>query len=142
MRGHVYQFADVRYGNRPHLYAVVVEFSGNRDCIVVPAFSADGVAVNSVIQSRLDEGYRLDEVAVTLDNAAHVQFVGTHTGKVAHWLVSDADRLPQTFVDGSVAIGTMDDAGLKALAVGLLAFAPNSARFSPAALRQFRLLAR
>jgi hypothetical protein len=36
MQGNVYQIVSHRYGGQPHLYVVVLEFSGNRDCIVVP----------------------------------------------------------------------------------------------------------
>lgn len=39
MQGSVYQIVSERYGGQPHLYVVVLEFSGNQDCIVVPAFS-------------------------------------------------------------------------------------------------------
>lgn len=113
MRGTVYQIAQSRYGNRPHLYVVVVEFSGNKDCIVVPGFSAEGYMINDVIQARLDEGNRLDQIVVTLDNATHVQFTSGHTGKLAHWLVSDADRLPIVDMTSCPMLGLMDDEGLK-----------------------------
>jgi hypothetical protein len=43
MQGNVYQIAAPRHGNQPHLHVVVLEFSGNKDCIVVPAFSAAGM---------------------------------------------------------------------------------------------------
>jgi hypothetical protein len=140
MQGNVYQIIEQRYGNQPHLYAVILEFSGNKDCIVVPAFSADGFTVNQVVQSRLDEGYRMDEIAVTIDNAAHVQFLGTHSGKPALWLVSDADRLPISFVEQKMYVGRMDEAGLKLIASGLLAFSANSHRFSTNVLKKLRQL--
>jgi hypothetical protein len=141
MQGHVYQIAASRHGNQPHLNVVVLEFSGNQDCIVVPAFSADGHAVNEVIQGWLDQGYRIDQIAVTMDNASHIQFVTRHTGKLAHWLVSDPDRLPLAEVRTYTFLGTMDEAGLKAIATGLLNFASSHVRFSAAVLKRLRQLA-
>ena len=141
MQGSVYQIASERYGGQPHLYVVVLEFSGNQDCIVVPAFSADGFMVNEVIQARLDEGSRIDEIVVTLDNATCIHFTGHHTGKAAHWLVSDADRLLIRDVMSYTFLGTMNPAGLQAIVIGLLNFAPNSSRFSAAVLKRLRKLA-
>jgi len=141
MQGNVYQIISQRYGGQPHLYVVVLEFSGNQDCIVVPAFSADGHKVNEVIQARLDEGNRIDQIVVTLDNAQYIQFVSQHTGKIAHWLVSDADRLPLAELAGYALVGVMQHDGLRELAKGLLNFAPNSTRFSSAAVKKLRKLA-
>jgi hypothetical protein len=141
MQGSVYQITSYRYGNQPHLYVVVLEFSGNQDCIVVPAFGAEGHKVNEVIQARLDEGNRLDQIVVTLDNAAHVRFVAPHTGKLAHWLVSDPDRLPIAEVPRHTLVGTMDQEGLRRIAEGLLNFAATSVRFSQAVLKKLRKLA-
>lgn len=142
MQGSIYQITDTRYGNLPHLYVVLLEFTGNKDCIVVPAFSADGHMVNEAIQSRLDQGYRLDQIAVTLDNAQHVRFQTTHTGKLAHWLVSDFDRLQITDVQGNLLLGTMDDDGLKQIAAGLLGYAEPESRLSAAVIRKLRQLTR
>ena len=141
MQGNVYQIASHRYGGQPHLYVVVLEFTGNQDCIVVPAFSADGHMVNEVIQARLDEGNRIDEIVVTLDNARYIQFIGHHTGKIAYWLVSDADRLSLKDVTGHALLGTMLPDGLQELAKGLLNYAPNSTRFSSATLKKLRKMA-
>jgi hypothetical protein len=141
MQGSVYQIVGERYGGQPHLYVVVLEFSGNQDCIVVPAFSADGYAVNEVIKARLDEGSRIDEIVVTLDNATYIQFTTHHTGKVAHWLVSDADRLLIADIKSYTLVGTMRPAGLQTIANGLLNFAPNTSRFSAAVLKKLRKLA-
>ncbi len=140
MQGHVYQMVSSNYGNQPHLYVVVLEFTGNKDCIVVPAFSADGFMVNQIIQARLDQGARLDEIVVTVDNSSCIQFSGHHTGKIAHWLVSDADRLLISDVQGAKFIGTMDSAALGAIAAGLLNFAPNVTRFSPNVVKKLRKL--
>jgi hypothetical protein len=141
MQGNVYQIASPKYANQPHLYVVVLEFSGNKDCIVVPAFSAEGHKVNEVIQARLEQGDRLDQITVTLDNGAHIQFTGHHTGKLAHWLVSDADRLPIAEVEAHSLIGRMDEAGLKLIASGLLSFAATSVRFSRVVIKKLRQLA-
>jgi hypothetical protein len=97
--------------------------------------------VNEVIQARLDEGNRLDQIAVTLDNARYIQFTSHHTGKIAHWLVSDADRLPLADLAGYARLGTMLPDGLQELAKGLVNFAPNSTRFSAATIKKFRKLA-
>jgi hypothetical protein len=142
MQGHVYQIAAGRHGNQPHLNVVVLEFSGSKDCIVVPAFSVEGHKVNEVIQARLDEGYRIDQVAVTMDNSAHIKFVTAHTGREAHWLVSDPDRLPLSEVRTYRFLGTMDEAGLKQIAAGMLNFALTTTRFSPAVIKKLRQLAR
>jgi len=141
MQGKVFQIASPRYGNQPHLYVVVLEFSGNQDCIVVPAFSAEGYMVNRVIQARLDEGYRIDQVAVELDNVLHVRFVTQHSGKLAHWLVSDADRIPLSGLSAHVHVGAMDQDGLIAIARGLLNFAGTTERFSATVLKRLRKLA-
>jgi hypothetical protein len=140
MQGRVYQITSTRYGNQPHLYVVVLEFSGNKDCLVVPAFSDDGFMVNSVIKARTAEGYRLDQIVVTLDNSQHIQFVTQHTGKQAHWLVSDVDRLPVSEVTANPFLGTMDATGLRQLAAGLLEFAKTTDRFSNTVLKKLRQL--
>jgi hypothetical protein len=141
MQGRIYQIAQQRYGNQPHLYVVVLEFSGNRDCLVVPAFSAEGHMVNQVVQARLDEGNRIDQIAVTLDNNGYVGFSSAHSGKLAHWLVSDADRLAIAEVGRYPAVGTMKPEGLVLIAQGLLNFAENTVRFSPAVLKKLKKLA-
>ena len=97
--------------------------------------------VNEVIQAWLDQGYRIDQVAVTLDNTVHIQFTSHHTGKVAHWLVSDADRLPLAELHSHQLIGVMDNEGLKAIATGVLNFASTSERFSAAVIKKLRQLA-
>jgi hypothetical protein len=140
MTGQVYQISTGSYGGQPHLYVVVLEFSGNKDCIIVPAFSADGFKVNQVIQARLAAGNRIDQIAVLLDNAKHISFTSSHSGKEAYWLVSDADRIALNAVQAQRLVGTMDDAGIKAIAEGLLNFAPNTMRFSAAVLKKLRKL--
>ena len=142
MQGSIYQIAEARYGNQPHLYVVVLEFTGNKDCIVVPAFSAEGHMVNEAIRARLDQGYRLDQIAVTLDNARHVTFQSTHTGKPAHWLVADFDRLQIADVRSNTLLGKMDEDGLKLVAAALLGYAEPEGRLSAAAVRKLRQLTR
>lgn len=140
MQGSVYQISSCRYGNQPHLYVVVLAFSGNQDCIVVPAFSAEGHMVNEVIESRLVEGFQMHQIAVTLDNAKYIRFVSQHTGKLAHWLISDADRLLLSNVSAETLVGKMSPEGLQQIAAGLLSFAPSTSRFSNNVLKKLRQL--
>jgi len=141
VQGKVYQIVrEGRYGEKPHLYVVVLQFTGSNECLVVPAFGADGIAVNDVIQSYLDQGYRIDQVAVELDNAAHITFAGTYTGKRAHWLVADADRLPSGNIANYKFAGTMNSAGLKAIAEGILNYSTCTNRFSANLLKKLRQL--
>jgi hypothetical protein len=141
VQGHIFQISRAEHGNLPHPFVVVLEFSGNADCLVVPAFSADGHKVNDIIQARLDEGHRLDQIAVTMDNAQYVQFDTSHTGKLAHWLVADFDRMAISDIRKYPKIGSMNAAGLKLIAAGLLSFAPCTYRLSKAAQKKLRQLA-
>jgi hypothetical protein len=141
MQGNVYQIIRPgRYGNLPHLFVVAIELSGSGECLVVPAFGKEGAAVNDVIQAWLDQGHRIDQVAVELNNAQHIAFVGGHTGKVAYWLVADADRLPRTEFARFKHVGKMDADGLKLIAGGLLNYAGTTTRFSKALIKKIRQL--
>src|SRR5699024_8271173 len=98
----------------------VLTFSGNRDCICIPAYSAQGYKVNQTIEVLQQQYAAAHRVHITLDNAAHVQFSSGHTPKRAHWLVAGFRRLPQSFVLSSELIGRMDVAGMKKLCECLL----------------------
>src|ERR1700730_11402995 len=109
MQGGVYNFplSDVDDG-KPHLHVVVLTFSGNRDCIVVPAYSVDGPAINDFIQSCLKSGLREDQIYVRLNNANCINFPSDFTAKEAFWCVARPRRVSQKTVLASRFIDNMN----------------------------------
>lgn len=142
MQGNVYRIAQDKHGGRPHFHVVILEFPGNKDCLVVPAFSEDGYKVNEVIQGRVEEGWRLDQIVVTLDNGKCIEFTSGHSGWTAHWLVSDPDRFALDELATFELVGQMNLDGMQRIAGGMHAFgeADTAGRFSSAVMKKLRHL--
>ena len=121
MQGSVYQLklTDHDDGN-PHPHVVVLTFSGNRDCIVVPAYSTDGFKINEYIEVAEAGGLRHEQIVVELDNAQHVDFTAFFPAKEAYWCVARFRRLSQTSVQQGKLIGTMRPEGMLKIAEALL----------------------
>lgn len=140
MQGCVYQLQLAECdGGEAHPHVVVLTFSGNKDCIVVPAYSKEGFKVNEYIEAMKKLGYRDGQIFVELDNAVHVKCVGPNSGKVALWLPSPLRRVAQSVVKRSKLIGQMDDGGLHAIVECILS-ATNLIDLSPSAMKQLRHL--
>jgi hypothetical protein len=144
MQGFVYQLSltDQDQGT-PHPHVVVLTFSGNRDCIVVPAYSPEGFMVNEFIEAARKTGLREDQIFVRLDNAKQIEFTCFFTAKEAIWCTARFRRLSQKAVMQGKLIGQMRDEGLLQIARHLLALAEVDPRdLSPNAVKALRNLVR
>ncbi len=132
MQGRVYQV--VRPGKddgQPHPHVVVVEISGSRECLVVPAYGKEGFKVQEFIDAEVKLGYPQDQVYIELDNARHVTFVPPFTGKPAFWLTAKVFRMSVRDFGACAHIGNMDPSGLSLIAGALLRLAESKPeRFS------------
>lgn len=141
MQGSVFQLAvSSQDDGLPHPHVVILTFSGNRDCIVIPAYSCDGTKVVEYIASMKSSGYREDQIFVRLDNSKYVDFQGTFPAKEAFWCASRFRRLAQKTVHAGKFIGTMSPAGMLLVARCLLNSAPDNPDLSPAAVKSLRKL--
>ena len=122
MQGRVYHLAlnDVD-GGKPHLHVVVLAFSGNRDCIVVPAYSVDGPTINDFITSCLKSGMREDQIYVRLDNSQCIKFPSDFPAKEAYWCVARPRRVAQKTVLASRFIDEMSAPAMLLIVSRLLA---------------------
>ena len=125
--------------NLPHPQVVVIEL--DKECVLVPAFGADGQEVNDLAAalSRL-HGPQTD-IFVELDNMKHVSFRPGFTGKRAKWIVARALKMTKKDVSLQRVIGTMDPEGLAKITAGLLSYARQQpALFSPHLVKKLRKL--
>jgi hypothetical protein len=106
---------------------VVITFSGNRDCIVVPAYSVDGFKINEYIALAREEGLEDDQIFVQLDNAQYIDFTCHFPAKEAFWCTARFRRLSQHAVQHGKRIGQMKPAGMRH-ATRLIALAETDAR--------------
>ena len=142
MQGSVYHLAltDKDQG-LPHPHVVVLTFSGNRDCLVVPAYSADGFMINEYIDAQRARGREESHLYVKLDNAEEIDFVQPFPAKEAIWCVARMRRVSQTVVSKSTRIGQMKAPGLLKIASSLLAFSEIDPRdFSKSSTKALRNL--
>jgi hypothetical protein len=122
MQGSVYllSLSNIDDGKK-HPYLVVIAFSGNRDCIVIPAYSADGPAVNDFISRCRSSGMRDDHIVVRMDNGQHIESLPSDLpGKEAYWCIAKPHRLPQRMVLAGRYIGTMRPMGMLMIVSAIL----------------------
>lgn len=125
MQGWVYKLQLAEYdGGEHHPHVVVLEFSGNRDCIVVPCYSRDGFKVQEYITAMRELGHSDPEIFVELDNSVRVRTVGLNTGKFAYWCPSPIRRVSLSVINQAKMIGEMDDTGLLAIVNCMIAAGP------------------
>ena len=126
--------------NRPHPQVVVLEL--DRECLLVPAFDADGKEVTDFTEALARLLGPQADIFVELDNAKHVRFRSGFTGKRAKWVVARAWKMPKREVARQRQIGTMDAEGLARIIKGLLSYARQQpALFSPHLVKRLRKLA-
>lgn len=124
MQGSVYQLSLTdQDGAYPHPHVVVLTFSGNRDCIIVPAYSPDGFKINEYIGLCKKEGLSEDQIFVRLDNAKCIDFTAFFPPKEALWCLKRFRRVSQKAVQQGKRIGQMKSAGLLEIANRLLTLA-------------------
>ncbi len=127
--------------NNPHLHVIVIEISGSKEYVCVPAFSVEGVKV--YLENVEALGLSGEAACVELDNSEMVTFTAPgYTGKHAYWLVERFRRISKSVVRDCELIGEMKEEGLAAIAGGLLAL--NEQRpetFSGPILKRIRKLA-
>jgi hypothetical protein len=126
---------------KAHLHVVILGFSGNKDCIVVPAYSVDGPAINDFIEACRKRGMPDREIYVKLDNSKYINFPPGFPPKEAYWCTSRSRRLPQRLVLSSRFINKMEPRGLLLIASGLLETAthhPMEIALSPNAVKSLR----
>ena len=130
-----------RHNNYPHPHVVILEITGAKECVIVPAFSSEGTELAMYVQALVSMGYSADLVCVELDNAKHVTFTGAMTGKPASWLPERYRRIAMRELNAAEKIGTMDSAGLSKIAEGLVKLAAAKPElFSPALVKRIRRL--
>ncbi len=123
MTGQVYNFPAER-GDKNHLHVVVLELSGSKQFLVVPAFGADGHTVNEAIDA-FKSLYvaRDDQIYIEMDNARYIQFAPGYTGKLAYWVFAQARLHSNREVKRATYVGEMSKAGLYQIVGGMLDFA-------------------
>ncbi|HNO80504.1 MAG TPA: hypothetical protein PKN33_20845 [Phycisphaerae bacterium] len=128
----------------PHPHVVVIEISGSKESICVPAFSIEGAEVNLYLANIESLGISKDIACVELDNSKVVNFTAKgYTGKRAYWLVERFLKIDKSILRESTLIGDMKPEGIAAIAKGLLAL--NEVRpesFSKAILKRLRKAAK
>ena len=142
MQGSVYQLAisDEDQGS-PHPHVVVLTFSGNRDCIVVPAYSCDGFKINEYLDAMRQRGLRDDQIYVKLDNAQEIDFTCYFPAKEAIWCAARFRRLSQSAVEQGKRIGQMKESGLVRIATCLLSLSDTDSQdLSKNAIKSLRNL--
>ena len=123
MVGAVYELTlSAEDGGLPHPHVIVLPIGGDRECLVVPAYSCDGHQVNAHIDLRRRLGDPDRCIFVELNNAQVIDAVGLFTGKQAYWCGSRARRLPQAWVGQQRLIGQMQPGPLLQVAECVLAF--------------------
>lgn len=105
----------------PHPHAIVIEISGAKECICVPAFSTDGLEVNLYLDNIEALGVPRNMACVRLDNSKMIQFTAPgYTGKPAYWLVERFRRLSKSVLRESELIGEMKPEGVAAIAGAMI----------------------
>lgn len=142
MQGSVYQLSLTdQDGGLPHPHVVVLTFSGNRDCIIVPAYSPDGFKIKEYIGLCKKEGLSEDQIFVRLDNAKCIDFTAFFPPKEALWCIGRFRRVSQKAVQQGTRVGQMKSAGLLEIATRLLALAEaESDALSVSAVKSLRNL--
>jgi hypothetical protein len=130
-----------RDNNYPHPHVIILEITGTKECLLIPAFSSEGVELELYLTAAETLGYRRDEISVEMDNAQFVTFIGGMTGKKACWLLERHRRISVRELLTAKKIGDMNPAGLSLIAKGILQLAQaKSELFSPALLKKIRKL--
>ncbi len=108
MQGAVYEFAlgGLDDGLR-HPHVVVLLIGGDRECLVVPAYSAGGHRVAEHIALRRRLGDPDDRIFVRLDNGQAIDFAGPFDAKEAFWCGGRFRRLAQSSVRQGRHLGQM-----------------------------------
>jgi len=137
MQGSVYHLSLTNEDDGlPHPHVVVLTFSGNRDCIVVPAYSKDGYAIQQKIDYDKKSGLAESSIFVLLDNAIDVDFISPFPGKEAVWCATKSRRLSQKTVAASKRLGQMKLAAFLRVAKTLLEWGETGkSDLSPSAIK-------
>jgi len=124
-----------------HPHVVVLTFSGNRDCIVIPAYSDGGFKIKEYVDACKQAGRPDEHIYVRLDNSKHIDFTSPFSAKVAIWCVARFRRLSQKSVQQGKRIGQMKPDGLLQIARCLLALAEKDTdELSKSAIKSLRNL--
>ena len=142
MQGSVFHLALTNQDDgKHHPHVVVLTFVGNRDCIVVPAYSADGFKVAEYIKAAKQDGLRDDQIFVQLDNAQDIDFSANFTPREAIWCVGRHRRLSQSAVLQGHRLGQMKASGLRKICESLLSLCETDPRsLSKHAIKDLRNL--
>jgi hypothetical protein len=143
MQGSVYQLALTDHDEgKPHPHVVVLTFTGNRDCIVVPAYSREGFKINEFVELSRKDGLSDGQIFVELDNAKVIDFTSFFPAKEAYWCTARFRRMSQKAVLSGTRIGQMNEDGLLAISKSLLSLTEGDGTvdLSPSAIKSLRNL--
>jgi hypothetical protein len=98
----------------PHPHVVLIELE--KECWLIPAFGDDGPEIQGLIAACVKMGYNAADVAVHMDNGAHVKYLSGFPGIKAYWAVARALKATKTYLRTCDLLGQMDDEGVLLLA--------------------------
>ncbi len=126
-----------------HPCVVVLQITGSKEALVVPAFTAGRKSITSLIDSFVKDGISRDALSVVLDNAKAIKWRVNRDPVLAEWAVLQIDRVPMAALNTGKQIGTMNDDAFVQVVDAILLFSettPGNNRFSAPILRRLRRL--
>lgn len=127
--------------NEPHPHVVVIDFSEDKDCLVVPAFSSGRPWIEKYLDALSKQGLERDQACVEIDNKKHCEFEPGFTPRPAVWLVERFRRISKSKLRRCVRLGKMKDSGMKLIVDGLLDLATACPeRFSRVVVKRLKAL--
>src|SRR5579863_4811137 len=128
MQGAVYSIGIQGHAdNQPHPHVVLLEF--DKECFVVPCFTAGGHDVEERLVLLEKMGFARDVVSVELDNAKHVKWTSGRSGHLGCWCIWRFETLSKRVINASRRIGQMDDEGMLALVECVVRYAEARPEF-------------
>ena len=126
-----------------HPCVVVLQITGSKEAIVVPAFTAARVGISRLIDFYVERGISREALSVVLDNAKIIDWRVNRDPVLAEWAVLQIDRVPLAALSKGKQIGTMRKEAFVQIVDSILLFSestPGTNRFSEPVLKKLRKL--
>lgn len=122
---------------------IVLDITGSRECVVVPAYSVGRQTVEDVIRLHTEGGLPHDAVVVTLDNAEAIRFAVKFDAYEAHWMIVNHHRTSYEALRRARYLGEMKEGPFNQIVASLLRLADaRPDQFSQPLLKRLRKMVR
>ena len=127
-----------------HPCVVVLEITGSKDAIVVPAFTHGRDTIEKLIAFYVEQGESREDLSARMDNREAIEWSSpVDAVSDVEWAVLQFDRIPLASLDKAKRVGTMNSDSFLVVVQTLLRFAetaPGQSRLSPHVLKKLRQL--